>query len=386
LSQACESAFNSTNESFQPASPPNADALHGCAERAVLAEAALQATLKLDSTTPQGQQILSQMANTYSTLKPLENLHSKLFPAIAGPAIRIALHDTLPSPATESSISVRKPLPDAAAVESSFGAGTLVNPAFATALLQPTVLVPGQEGFFDDLGSVISTGLQYATPIIGALAQASVESALTASSGTESSLEATTPDSVISAPLFQRALVAECALQAVQNIDTPTLTALPLYDEAGNLETEGFFDFVKTTMQSIGTQVLAVAPDVIKNAGPIAINLVAKAIASKRGGGGTEDDLPPSGGPLTAPPVSIAALADSRAGTPNPGAQLSVSTLPSVAATSTSAAALPHAGSTAPLPSVVESRKATMKTTGFHNLDGLIFRPAPWKENADHPQ
>lgn len=333
------------------------------------------------------------MANTYSTLKPLHKLHTKLFPAIAGPAIRIALNNTVtPAAGTESSLSVRKPLPDAAAVESSFG--TSINPAFATALLQPTVLVPGQESFFDDLGSVISTGLQYATPIISAIAQSGVESALTAStsSGTESALATTTPDSVISAPLFQRALVAECALQAVQKVDTPTLTALPLYDEAGNLETEGFFDFMKTTMQTIGSQVLAVAPDVIKNVAPIAINLVANAIQSKTGGtsggttGGKESNLPPSPTPsssgLAVPPVSIQALADSTPGTPNPANDITVSTFPSVATASTSAAALRIAP---PLLSRVESRKAAMKKTGFHNLDGLIFRPAPWKENADHP-
>lgn len=377
LGQACESAFNPSTESFTTPSPPNADALAGSAQRAIMAESALQATLKLDSSTPQGQQILSDMANTYSSLKPMEKLHTKLFPAIAGPAIRIALHDTLPAPATESSISVRKPLPGAAAVESSFG--TAINPAFANALLQPTVLVAGQESFFDDLGSVISTGLKYAAPIIGAVA--GVESALKASpsSDTESALESTTPDSVISAPLFQRALVAECALQAVQKVDTPTLTSLPLYDEAGNLETEGFFDFMKTTMQSIGTQVLAVAPDVIKNVGPIALNLVANAIQKKTGGGtgtGTEGNLPsPSTGGLTVPPVSIAALADSRPGTPNPESAISVSALlPSVANMNRSAT-LPLVGSSTPL----QSRNDVLGTKS-----GLVFRPAPWRENADH--
>jgi hypothetical protein len=163
----------------------------------------------------------------------------------------------------------------------------------------------------------------------------------------------------MSGPLFQRSLVAECALQAVQNVDVPTLQSLPLYDEEGNQSTEGFFDSLKSTMQSIGSNILKVAPDVIKNVAPIAVNLLAGAIKPAAGTGtgtGTESDLPGSGtgiggnGSFTAP-VSIATLASSRPSSPS--------------AVSTDS---------------LQAEGGASQQMGFQNLDGVSFRPAPWKD------
>jgi hypothetical protein len=68
----------------------------------------------------------------------------------------------------------------------------------------------------------------------------------------------------------------------VQKIDVATLQTLPLYDAQGNhLATENFFDDVKKTMQTIGESILDIAPDVIKNVGPTAINLIAGALKNK---------------------------------------------------------------------------------------------------------
>jgi hypothetical protein len=145
LSKATESSFNNNTGTFQSATPSSSAEMNGCAQRAVLAESTLQTALKLDSSSPQAQKILGDMAKTYDTLKPLQNLNLKLFPAIAGPALRIALNNSITPPptSTESSIQVRKPLPNANSVESSFG--TAVNAAFAAALLAPTIQVTGQE-------------------------------------------------------------------------------------------------------------------------------------------------------------------------------------------------------------------------------------------------
>ncbi|KUJ06758.1 uncharacterized protein LY89DRAFT_678347 [Mollisia scopiformis] len=319
ICEACESAFNSSTRTFQPASAPTADSLNGCAQRAILAETALQAAFRLDSREPQGQQIITDMANIYATVQPLEDLNMKLFPAIAGPILRIALNDITATPPTQSATQVKVPLPGVAAVESSFS--STINTSFATQLLQPTIIVPGQESFFDNLSSVISTGLQYATPITTTLAQSAVKSALSASP--ESALEATARDNIVSLPLFRRAIVAECALQAVQKIDTTTLASLPLYDEQGNPTTEGFFDTMTKAMQTIGQKVLDAAPDVIASVGPIVASLVASAIQKPSGGGSrAASDLPMTAGVVSVQPISIAALADSRPGTsPVPAAE-----------------------------------------------------------------
>jgi hypothetical protein len=185
--------------------------------------------------------------------------------------------------------------------------------------MAPAISVPDQEAFFNDLASNMQMGLAYKNLTSDPTAIQAVTSAAAATaSSTEASLQASTPDTVMSEPLFKRALVAECALQAVQKIDVPTLQNSTLYDEQANPSTEGFFDSLKTTMQGIGSSVVDIAGDVVQNVAPIALNLVAGAIAKQPvvtggGGGGTEGDIPPpSGGGSTTLSVhiSIAALAD----------------------------------------------------------------------------
>ncbi len=298
LSKATESSSNTGTKSGLLTGISPID-LEGCAERAILAESALQTAFKIDSTTPLGQQVLKDMAEIYVSLVPLEALHSKVFFATAGPIIRIALNNSIKPTPTEANIRARKDLLNSTSAE-SFDNESYA--AFASALLTPTVPVPGTEAFFDQIASTIQKGLNYAAPMLRPVAQQGLVAALSTlpDNGTESSTQILIPDAVMSAPLLQRALVAECALQVVQKIDVATLETLPLYDSQGDhLATENFFDDLKKTMQTIGEPILNVAPDVIKNVGPIALSLVAGPLTNNSAAGGGPNGVSPlQPGPL----------------------------------------------------------------------------------------
>lgn len=105
LSKATESSFATGTKAGLLTGIAPVD-LDGCAERVVLAESALQTAFKLDSTTPLGKRVLKDMAETYASLSPLQALHSRLFSATAGPALRIALNNSIKPAPTESLLSL----------------------------------------------------------------------------------------------------------------------------------------------------------------------------------------------------------------------------------------------------------------------------------------
>ncbi|CZR64652.1 uncharacterized protein PAC_14550 [Phialocephala subalpina] len=374
LGKMCESAFDSQTQTLRMIPKVTPEQLEGIAQRAVLAEAALQTTLKLDHDSPEGKLILQAMKENYAVMKPQESLPSKLFPCIAVPTLRIAMDPKLPV-RSEHVPDVRKALPNSTMTESSFSTST--EAAFARELLQPTIRLPGEEGFFDTLGPIIKSGLKFATPLLSQAAKQGIDFALSSLNKTESAFDTTASDNIIAGPLFRRAVVAECALQAIQKIDPSRLKGLKLYDDHGNESTEGFFDFMKKTMQVVGRKVIETAPDVIKNVGPVALDLLAHAIQQKGGSEGAiwnwsgsptgdwngsfngDSSLTVPFQPVLRPKRSIAALADSRPETPQP--------------VTVSAPSVPD-----PSP-VVESNvvmnEVLAEKPKYSNLDGLIFLP-----------
>lgn len=365
LGKMCESAFDSQTQTLRMVPKVTPEQLEGIAQRAVLAEAALQTTLKLDHDSPEGKLILQAMKENYEVMKPQESLPSKLFPCIAVPALRIAMDPKIPVRA-EHVPDVRRALPNSTMAESSFNTST--EAAFARELLQPTIRLPGEEGFFDVLGPIIKGGLKFASPLLSQVAKQGIDLAVSSLNKTESAFDNSTSDNIIAGPLFRRAVVAECALQAVQKIDPSRLKSLKLYDDHGNESTEGFFDFMKKTMQVVGRKVIETAPDVIRNVGPVAVDLLAQAIQQKRSESavGNWNGYPNVDSSLAVPyaPVlrqkrSIASLAHSRPETPQP--------------VTVSALSLPD-----PTPAVesnLVSNEAIEPKPRYTNKDGLIFLP-----------
>jgi hypothetical protein len=262
----------------------------GCAERAVLAEAALQTVLGIDKEDSISEQILKDMETTYRSLAPnMKKLAPKLLPVLMDPALRIAMDDlSKPKPnisvgGAESFIpGPPRPLKNAQITESTSESVDPEAEAFMVGLLGPTKVVAGEEGFFDTLGSLIKTGMKYGKPLLregvklgfkkleGVLADKDSGSAEAGWDGDAN------PNIDALYKLSQRAVMGEAALQALMKVPRKQLESLSIVRDDGGIgaREEGFFDSMKTVMQGIGRQVVATAPSVIKAVTPVILNLL----------------------------------------------------------------------------------------------------------------
>jgi hypothetical protein len=276
IGNMCESSFDASTGDIVPTTAPPRS-FDGCAQRAVLCEAALQTVQKLNPDSDEAAKILSHMEATYRTLEPNLKLAPKLRYALAGPSLRMAIDDLTKPRSAESTIEVRRQL------SGVNGAETFVDSdqkAFAEALISsPTVVLRDEEGFFDNLGSLIMKGATFATPLLKAGAKFGLSKLVEAVSGSAESAFDPLPtnNDPVAETLFKRAIMGEAALQAITKFPPKTLESLPLYDRNDQLSSEGFFDSFKGIVQDIGRKVMATAPSVISAVAPIAMNLLQNA-------------------------------------------------------------------------------------------------------------
>lgn len=204
--------------------------------------------------------IYKSMQEIYEAQAPAtRRVAPKLLIAVLEPALRISLDSGTKPANPESGIPwERRDLGPSTQCELS------VDPkakGFVTELLQPTLAVPGEyeQEFFFNIVSVIGKGLMQSAVQVGIQALSNL-----CSSEPESAMEEDSTTGYLDL-LSKRALLGEAALQALTTL--PPKTTQP----------KGFLDYLdtfKTTVQTIGTQVLKTAPMVIKAVKPIVIDLL----------------------------------------------------------------------------------------------------------------
>ena len=240
---------------------------NGHFERAILAEAALQTVLNMSDEEVAESGILDKMKSTFKDLKPhVKKVAPRILPAILEPALRLSL-DALQKQesATESAFvpsGRREKLVLPPSTESD------IDDIFTTQLLAPTIRETDDEAFWGVLGSVLKKGIKSAGIVGKALG---VLGSLFG--GQESDIAPELDEEYES--LFDRAILAEAALQALQQAPPEVL------------QSEGLFDSIKKAVQKIAPTIIKLAPKVIKNIIPIAGPLLGAVL-------GGESDLPPS--------------------------------------------------------------------------------------------
>ncbi|KAF5012268.1 hypothetical protein FDECE_1649 [Fusarium decemcellulare] len=140
--------------------------------------------------------------------------------------------------------------------------------AFVQGLMGPTRQLAGEEGIFDWLGPVIKTAVSVAKPI----ASQAVSDALSGlgrtiqgAFGADSSIYDCSPRGYREKTkiLLKRAVLADTALQALMTLFSQRLARLkPVHDDSG--EAEGILDFLKSTVQKLGPLALDTAKDAVK--------------------------------------------------------------------------------------------------------------------------
>lgn len=295
------------------------EAADGAAERALLAEASLQAVLSLPDV-PERQEILAKMQQNWAANAPgVDAVAAAVAPRLTECALDIALDrwakasDPSRRPGDQEAVLEPRPLGVGGLTESAMsgpGAG------FIAGLFGPTRPLAGEEeGLFDWLGPVLKTAVTAAKPLVSQVAKAAVATLAPklleevvgggvggggGGSGTESSDSAPAPGSKVpqAQVLLKRAVVADTALQALMSMPREKLDRLRVSPATPDGPAEGIFDFVKTVVQKMGPAVLDTAKKAVKTYAPVLLSALA---ADKRSGGGVGPVAPGTGGRTAVP-------------------------------------------------------------------------------------
>ncbi|KAK6215442.1 hypothetical protein QIS74_08461 [Colletotrichum tabaci] len=255
------------------ASSPESFAPHqlsrGAAERAVLAEAALQTIVSLDRGDV-AEGLIDDVVSTFKRTAPkLEDLVKVLRPILTQQALEIAVkgmnrtaglaQTSLESDLSRARVSIH---PGGDFTESALTGGG-EGAALLESLLTPTVPVGGEEGWISSLGSLISTGVKLAAPIAGKLAKEYAPKIIGGlvskiSGGSQESVEGS--DVMLNDDttrfLLKRALLADASLTALQRLNKNELGQLRIRSEVRQEHALGdqegaWGDFFKTVVQKV---------------------------------------------------------------------------------------------------------------------------------------
>ncbi|KAF7555830.1 hypothetical protein G7Z17_g1919 [Cylindrodendrum hubeiense] len=270
------------------------NAENGSAERAMLAESALQAVLSMEHSEDL-EEVVTKMQGIWATSAPNINaLAPVLAPALTECALDLtsdrwarAADPTRPR-GEESTIVMQRRDLGITLTESGLGGGE--EAAFVEGLFGPTRQLAGEEGIFDWLGPVLRTAVSHVTPIVSQAAKSAIsglgntllnkaKNALGAESAMSDGLSSNEEATRI---LLKRAVMADAALQALMTLPRAKLQRLKLtHEESG--ETEGIFDFMKTTVQKFGPIALDSAKNMAKKYLPGLIDTATKKISGHLG-------------------------------------------------------------------------------------------------------
>ncbi|KND90486.1 hypothetical protein TOPH_04669 [Tolypocladium ophioglossoides CBS 100239] len=292
---AAGALLGSVAEAQAMAAEGSFEAADGAAERALLAEASLQAVLSLPDV-PERQEILAKMQTNWTANAPkVDAVAAAIAPQLTECALDIALDrwgkasDPRRRPGSEEAVLEPRPLTVSGLSESAMSGP---EAGFVAGLFGDTRPLAGEEGLIDWLGPVLKTALTAVKPLVSQAAKAVVTDLApkllakvvgAVGGGSESSAATPDPDSKVPQVrvLLKRAVVADTALQALMSLPREKLDRLRVNAATPNGQAEGIFDFVKRVVQKIGPAVLDTAKKAIKTYAPVLLG----ALADKATGG-----------------------------------------------------------------------------------------------------
>ncbi|KAH0428448.1 glutamyl endopeptidase [Colletotrichum camelliae] len=260
----------------------------GAAERAVLAEASLQALLKLENS-PETSDLLHAINIKYNAFQPkLDAIAQVAQPQLTECGLHLAhqqmarIHERGAAGIQESEIEL--PRQQLRGINNSVHDQPGRQAAFVQALLAPTRPVSGEEGFFDFLGPVLSKGINFAKPFITSAAQGALNGVIgQLTGGAEASFDSPAPGTHEHATrlAFKRAAAAEAALQTLMTLPKEKLDRLQINDPQGG--EEGFFDVIKAGVQRIAPSVIDIAKTALRKVVPVIVDAASEKIKSAVG-------------------------------------------------------------------------------------------------------
>ncbi|KAI1272924.1 trypsin-like cysteine/serine peptidase domain-containing protein [Xylaria sp. FL0933] len=246
--------------------------IQGTAERAILAEASLQAVLRMN-TGPVTDKILGHMEVIYTKRAPnVKYIGQKLAPGLLSSAYKI----TIDKKFIQKQHATRRLLP-ARPLKGNWAESSLGSNDFVDCMMQPTRPLEGEEAFFDQYSNDLVVALQTKDILLRPEAESGLlrlNKALAESSfDAESSLDS--QDTQAAELVAKRAIMAEAALQAVMKLNKSELSEVQIVNDQGGVHEEGFIDIIKTAGQKIGSLVKANAIPLAKRLIPLVKDVLA---------------------------------------------------------------------------------------------------------------
>lgn len=245
---------------------PNVES-NGAAERAILAEAALQAVFASPQT--EGlEDVCGKMQSIWRSNAPkVDLLAPGVIPMVAEYGSRLMQQNRDPRPTQKQGLPSSR-LRRSLGVDFSESSLGDEEAAFIEGLMGPTRQVDGEEGIFDWLGPVLNIAVNVAKPINTQAIESLTKGELEAESNV---FEVSREHEQATKILLQRAVMADTALQALLAMPSHKLQQLrPLNADTG--DTEGIFDFIKDAVQKLGPFALDTAKEALKTYLPRLIN------------------------------------------------------------------------------------------------------------------
>ncbi|KAM0228232.1 hypothetical protein ACHAPO_010880 [Fusarium lateritium] len=257
----------------------------GTAERALLAEAALQAVLASEHT--EGlTEVVGKMERIWRVDAPKVDYLAPVVAPIVAECGQSFIRERQQPVKTRSVKNLQSQPRRSLGFDLSESTVSGEEAAFIQGLMGPTRQVAGEEGMFDWLGPVLNAGAKLAKPLASQAASAAlsgISGLIKKSLGAESTVADVSPEHEEATKiLLKRAVMADTALQALMTLPSDQLEKLkPINPETG--EAEGIFDFIKDTVQKLGPIALDTAKQVAKTYLPRLIDTATQKVSSRLG-------------------------------------------------------------------------------------------------------
>ncbi|KAL6915578.1 hypothetical protein FSST1_007073 [Fusarium sambucinum] len=255
----------------------------GTAERALLAEAALQAVLASEHT--EGlTEVVGKMERIWRVDAPKVDYLAPVVAPIVAECGQSFIRERQQPVKTRSVKNLQSQPRRSLGFDLSESTVSGEEAAFIQGLMGPTRQVAGEEGMFDWLGPVLNAGAKLAKPLASQAASAAlsgISGLIKKSLGAESTVADVSPEHEEATKiLLKRAVMADTALQALMTLPSDKLEKLkPINPETG--EAEGIFDFIKDTVQKLGPIALDTAKQAAKTYLPRLIDTATQKVSSR---------------------------------------------------------------------------------------------------------
>ncbi|RMJ05222.1 hypothetical protein CDV36_014109 [Fusarium kuroshium] len=256
----------------QPISTGEKTRLPGVSERALLAEASLQAVLAIEQSTELNEIVEHMRQNWTANAPEVDQAATLILPYLKERVQHIAEYHS--EDANDQTVGSKKLKRKPLAIRLSGSEG---SKDFAKGLVAPTLPLAGREQVFSSLGPVLRDAILAVETIVSQAGKAAINERVPklleksrADNSTQSDLEA-------ARLLIQRAIMADVAYQALASLSEHKLQSLKLLPlDSATVEHESVFDFIKRIIQKTGPVALHPTKQAVKKFIPLLIDAPSK--------------------------------------------------------------------------------------------------------------